>query len=75
LQIPPRINHPPQPALISMRLLHLLRSSKRAPRRQPCLLGLHALAHVIRGEQIQMRPDLVIQRSVETSASKERRQP
>jgi hypothetical protein len=58
-----------------MPLLHLLHPSKCAPRRQACLLGLPALAHEIRGEQIQMRPDVVIQRSVETTPSKKRRQP
>src|SRR5262245_32254775 len=63
-QILPETIYPYQPALIPIRLLHLLHSAKLEPRRSPRILRAHPLPQVVLNLHLEVRADFFLQFSL-----------
>src|SRR5262245_31018214 len=73
-QVLPEVFYPSQPALISICLLHLRHSTETEPRRSLCFFQAHPLLQIVLNLHLEMRADLLLQLSFDTSLQKQAQQ-
>src|SRR5215510_3836063 len=73
-EILPETFYPSQPALIPIRLLHLLHSTKPEPRRSPSILRAHPLPQIVLNLHLEVRADFFLQFPLKFSPQKQANQ-